>query len=98
MFSKRSHSRFVVDLCLTLFRVWQEQKEQRNIVGRDKVGLLGELFMLPYCTSPHLGLPRPHPSVSDAKHVTYKKREIFQGQVFWEFSACPNKHYSMFRQ
>jgi len=30
------------------------------MVGSDEVGLLGELFMLPYCTSPHLGLPRPH--------------------------------------
>jgi hypothetical protein len=67
------------------------------MVGSDEVGLLGELFMLPYCTSPHVGLPRPHPSASDAKHITYQKREIFQGQVFWEFSACPNKHYSMFR-
>jgi hypothetical protein len=47
MFSKWSHSHFAVDLYLTLFRVLQEQKEQRNIVGSDEVGLLGELFMLP---------------------------------------------------
>jgi hypothetical protein len=55
MFSKLIHFHFVLDLYLTLFWVWQEQKEQQNTVGSDEVGLLGELFMLPYCTSPDLG-------------------------------------------
>ena len=79
---------------LLLIYIWpyyecgENRRSKRNIVGSEEVGFLGELFMLPYCTCPPIGLPRPQ-TASDAKHVTYQKREIFQGLVFWGFPRTP---------